>query len=227
MKSLAKVKGFLVIGEKNIFRELSEIVSIALKTNAILRETMQANYDKEALSKYMEAVRELEKESDKVAFKIGEDVTGGAVSPNIIDNLLECVAKADDIVDLYYYISREIDRMSRMGSFDFEAHQDATWTEAYETIFDLADESLQRLEKMLSTSDEAEISSLRTEVEELEEQGDEVKDLGFDRLYSLAPKMSYLQFYHYSEVLHKCDDILDSCEDVSQLIVTIVASILK
>ena len=39
--------------------------------------------------------------------------------------------------------------------------------------------------------------------------------------------MHFLHFYHYSEMLHKSDDILDTCEDFSDIIVSIVTSILK
>ena len=68
---------------------------------------------------------------------------------------------------------------------------------------------------------------LRKEIETLEEQGDDVKDMGFDRLYRITPTLQYLQFSHYSELLHKCDDVLDTCEDFSDLIVSIVTSITK
>jgi uncharacterized protein Yka (UPF0111/DUF47 family) len=224
---LKAFKGILVIGEKNIFKELSEIISISLETNALVKEMLNVNYDEQVLSTHMESVRGLEKKSDKVAFRIGEEVTGGAISPNIIDNLLECIQTADDIIDTYYYISRELNRMSETHSIDFKAHQEAGWASIYENLFNLAETSLRKLKKMLSLSDEAEIASLRKQIEAIEEQGDEVKDQGFDKLYRAAPKLPYLQFYHYSEVLHKSDDILDSCEDASQLIVSIVTSILK
>jgi len=67
----------------------------------------------------------------------------------------------------------------------------------------------------------------RKEIEALEEQGDDIKDAGLDKLYSMASGMHFLQFYHYSEMLHKSDDILDTCEDFSDVIVSIVTSILK
>ena len=68
---------------------------------------------------------------------------------------------------------------------------------------------------------------MRKEIESIEEQGDDIKDQGFDRLYSITPKLHYLEFHHYQELLHKCDDILDSCEDFSDLIVSVVTAILK
>jgi uncharacterized protein Yka (UPF0111/DUF47 family) len=51
--------------------------------------------------------------------------------------------------------------------------------------------------------------------------------VGFDKLYTKASRLHFLQFYHYSELLHKSDDVLDGCEDLSDLIVSIVTSILK
>jgi uncharacterized protein len=227
MKSFPKSKGLLVIGEENIFKELSEIVSIALETNAIVKNMLKANYQNQILSGQLEEVRELERKSDKIAFKIGEDVTGGAISPNVIDNLLECIQTADNIVDLHYYISRELKRVSGTSSIDLETYHKALWEPVYQKLLDLADISLQNLQKMLCASRESEFSKFLREIEALEEEGDEVKDQGFDKLYNISSKIPYLQFYHYSELLHKCDDILDSCQDTSQLIVTIVASVLK
>jgi uncharacterized protein Yka (UPF0111/DUF47 family) len=227
LKSFKKIEKALAIGEKEIFNSVSKIISIAAKTNTILKEMLNEDYGELALAKEMEAVKALEKESDKIAFEISEDVTSGAISPNLIDNLLDCVSSADDIVDLYYYISREMNRMSKTHSLDLKAHQEAVWRTIYGNMFSLAGESLKKLQEMLSESSELETTRLRREIEDLEEHGDEVKDDGFDKLYSMSPKITYLQFYHYSELLHKCDDILDTCEDLSQLVVSIVTSILK
>ena len=77
----------------------------------------------------------------------------------------------------------------------------------------------------LLASDMSEILQLRREIEELEGQGDEIKDKGFDVLYHEAPHIHYLQFYHYSELLHKFDDILDGCEDLSDLVLSVITSI--
>ncbi len=224
---MKNLKGILVLGERNIFGELAQIVAIAAEANTIMKIMFKTGYNDQALTENMHAVKALEKKSDEVAFKLGEDITGGAVSPNIIDNLIECVQVADDIVDIYYYLSRELCRMSKANPTDFTVHQEAEWVAIYENMFALADKSLSKLQQALSTSSVPEILQLRKEIEALEEQGDDIKDAGFDKLYSVAPKMHFLQFYHYSELLHKCDDILDSCEDLSDLIVSVVTSILK
>jgi uncharacterized protein Yka (UPF0111/DUF47 family) len=219
-------KGILVVGEKNIFNQLTQIVAIATEANALVYTMFKSDYKEKKLNEIMHAVQLLEKKSDEIAFKISEDITSGAISPNIIDNLLECVQTADDIVDLYYYLSRELNRMAKayVAGYDLE-HAD--WDSVYENILDLAEKSLSKLKQALSSSNMAEILALRKDIEDLEEQADDIKDQGFDRLYSIAPNLHYLQFSHYQELLHKCDDVLDSCEDFSDLIVSVITSILK
>jgi uncharacterized protein Yka (UPF0111/DUF47 family) len=223
---LKNFKGILVVGERNVFSQLAQIITIATEANALVYTMFKSDYKEQKLNEIMHSVQLLEKKSDEIAFKISEDITSGAISPNIIDNLLECVQTADDIVDLYYYLSRELNRMAKayVAGYNLE-HAD--WDSVYENMLDLAEKSLFKLKQALASSNMAEILALRKEIEDLEEQGDEIKDQGFDRLYSIAPKLHYLQFSHYQELLHKCDDLLDSCEDFSDLIVSVVTSILK
>ena len=223
---MKSIKGIFVVGEKNIFADLAQIVDVAQEVNKLVAGMFRMNSEQNQLTQAIHAVQLLEKKSDEIAFKTSEEVTAGAISPNVIDSLLESVQVADDIVDTYYYISRELGRMARAYASGFEMHH-ADWDSVYETMLALAEKSLSKLKQALSSSNTAEILELRKEIESLEEQGDDVKDLGFDRLYSITPKLHYLEFYHYQELLHKSDDILDSCEDLSDLLVDVVTSIIK
>ena len=216
MLGLKSLKGIWVVGEKNIFSQFTQIFTIAVETNSIVSSMFKTGYKEKELTQSLHAVQTLEKKSDEIAFKISEDITSGAISPNIIDNLLECVQTADDIVDTYYYISRELDRMARAYSAGFQEHH-ADWDSVYENMLALAEKSLLKVKQALSSANIAEILGIRKEIEDIEEQGDDIKDQGFDRLYSIAPQLHFLEFYHYQELLHKCDDVLDSCELSSQL----------
>ncbi|MGD6933016.1 MAG: DUF47 family protein [Candidatus Bathyarchaeia archaeon] len=220
-------KNILVVGEKNIFGEIAQIISIAEETNKILYEMLGECQNEKTLDLDMQKVRMLEKQSDDIAFKVNEDITTGAVSPNILDHLLECVSVADDIVDGYYYQSRQICRMCKAKFPYSDAPQEAEWMALFRTMLDLAGQALAKVKTTLSMSDLSDILRLRKEIEALEQQGDDIKDKGFDWLYHEAPRMHYLQFYHYSELLHKFDDILDGCEDLSDLILSVITSILK
>ncbi len=226
VRRLKSIKGIFVVGEKNIFGELVQIISVAQDSNNLTSKMFKLDYRQKELTQVLHEVKALEKKSDEIAFKITEDITSGAISPNVIDSLLECVQLADDIVDTYYYICREIDRMAIAYQSGFEVHH-TNWDSVYGNMLALAKESLLKLKQALTTPNISEILELRKEIEALEEEGDEIKDLGYDRLYIVAPKLHFLEFYHFQELLHKCDDILDYGEDLSDLIVSVVTSILK
>jgi len=211
---LKNFKGILVVGERNIFGELSQIISIAAQANTIIKAMFNDCCNSQTLIENMHNVRALERKSDEIAFKLSENITAGAVSPNLIDNLIESTHLADNIVDIIFYLSRELSRMAKTNTTNFASNQETEWAEGYTQILTIADRTLAKLHQMLSTGNVPEIMQLRKEIEALEEQGDDIKDAGFDKLYSMASKMHFLQFFHYSEMLHKSDDILDTCEDL-------------
>jgi hypothetical protein len=225
--ALKNFKGILVLGERNIFSELSQVISVAAQANTILKSMFNDSADKQALTEKMHVVRDLEKKSDEIAFRLSEDITAGAISPNLIDNLIESTHLADNIVDTIFYLSRELSRIAKANTSDALVHKEAEWAEVYTQMLSLGDQTLSKLQQMLSANNVPKILQLRKEIETLEEQGDDIKDAGFDKLYSVASGLHFLQFYHFSEMLHKTDDILDGCEDLSDVIVSIVTSILK
>jgi uncharacterized protein Yka (UPF0111/DUF47 family) len=124
---LKNFKGILVLGERNIFSQLSQIISIGAQANVILKVMYQNNSNRQMLTESMHAVRTLEKKSDDIAFMLNEEITSGAVSPNIIDELIECVHLADNIVDLFFYLSRELSRMAKADAKNFTMSQETEW----------------------------------------------------------------------------------------------------
>jgi hypothetical protein len=68
---LKNIKRVFVVGEKNIFRELSEILRLASEANPIMTRMLLERYEGEHLAEAMRSVRALEKKSDEVAFKVG------------------------------------------------------------------------------------------------------------------------------------------------------------
>ncbi len=217
----------LVLGERNIFAELSQMIDIAAEANIKLLSMLDNCKDQECLDAGLAEIKLLENKSDSVAFQASEDITSGAISPSILESLLESVQVADDIVDTYYYQIRELSRMYHAKFPYSESPEAEAWTAIFKSMLDLADKALVKVKAILANSDLNGIMQLRKEIEALEHQGDEIKDRGFDRLYHEAPDIHYLQFYHYSEMLHKFDDILDGCEDLSDLILSVINSILK
>lgn len=210
------------MGEEKTFSEIVEIVEIAQKSNSLISRLFEGN---RILLETNEDIRTLEKQADRLSFRVKEDIVNGAVNPNILDDLLECVELADGMVDSYYFVSREIKRMecAKFGD-DFDGklpELDSTFSK----MLDLIGQALSLLARILRATKNSEFSELRSDIQLLEEEGDNIKDSGFDNLYAAAPSIHYLQFSHASELLHKFDDILDSCEDIADLVVEITTSV--
>jgi uncharacterized protein Yka (UPF0111/DUF47 family) len=216
---------FLVIGERKIFGEIGAIVKIANDANEIMMRMLK-EFNLETLTVENRDMSALEKQADVVAFGVRRDITDGAVNPTVLDNLLTCVDIADSMVDDYHYLARELTRMARV-ELDESRNRMPSLDSAVLSMLSLGTPSFAKVRALLDEKDMDAVTRERQEIERLEEQGDEIKDNAFDELYRLAPRMDYLTFIHYSEVLHKVDDILDACEDMSDMVVSIIASISK
>ncbi|HMK84170.1 MAG TPA: DUF47 family protein [Candidatus Bathyarchaeia archaeon] len=220
----SRFKELLVIGEGTIFREMTEMIAIARKANAIMIETL-TQADRSDLALNVEQIKLFEKRSDELAFKLKAHIMNGAVSPTVIDNMLSCVEIADSVIDHYYIASREL---WRMANVEFDTEDDERNVEldsALVIMLENASYAISILEKLLAATNMVETMKRRREIERVEEETDNIKDRAFDKLYAFAPKMHYLRFTHYSELLHNFDDIVDGCEDLSDLFVSVISSI--
>ncbi len=216
----------MVIGERKVFGEVAEIIDTARRANNVIT-SMFLNPTGDSIQEKNEEIRLLEKKSDELSFRIKNNITNGAISSNIIDNLLECVEMADSVMDDFYYMSREMNRF-RMVKFQREKMPEvSSFNQMILSMLKLAENAMDLLYGMLTTGDIAEMNRARIKIEGLEEEGDNIKDSAFDRLYGLATEMHFLEFNHISDMVHKADDILDGCEDVSDLVLAIATSISK
>lgn len=217
--------GFLVVGERKIFGEIGEILKIANDANKIMVRMLK-EFNIEVLTVENQNIGRLEKEADEVQFRIRRDVIDGAVNPTALDNLLTCIDLADGIVDDYRYLARELNRVAHVEP-DESRNRIPSLDSALLNMFGLATGSFVKVQELLAENNPDAVGRVRREIEYIEEQGDEIKDNGFDELYRLAPRVHYLTFAHYTEMIHKADDILDACEDMSDLVVTIITSMSK
>ena len=87
------------------------MIELGRRANAVMIEMLSSSSSLTALN---EDIRLLEKQADQLSFAIRSGITGGAVNPNVLDNLLECVDLADSIVDDYFWVSRELLRISKV-----------------------------------------------------------------------------------------------------------------
>ncbi|MEM3781358.1 MAG: DUF47 family protein [Candidatus Micrarchaeaceae archaeon] len=205
------LKEFFQGGEEGVLRRYNTIIDLAIKAN---REVVLVQRTKD-LSK----VRAIEKNSDEIVFTISNMVTTGGVAPNLIDDLLQLADLEDSIIDSIYNLARELTRYSIK-----ESRARSELEAAFSKMNGFANQALALLHKMQESDSIGEIKAIRHSIERIEEAGDEIKDSLFDFAYS--SKISFKTFYHIFEIAHLLDDVLDNCEDSSDMYLTILTSIL-
>jgi uncharacterized protein Yka (UPF0111/DUF47 family) len=210
---------FLVAGEQGIFERLKALADMARRETPLATKLFQ-----ERLSdvNMLEGMRALEKQSDELTFKLSEDIMNGAINPAVLRDLLHVTDLMDTVFDDYYFLAREVNRtvVSKI-----ELPMLGKMTKTFVAQVNLADKQLEALGKLLEANSMDEVKSHRHEIERLEEEGDELKDSGFDVMYENRKLFDYFSFQHYTEVLRKLDDIQDGVEDMSDLILAIANTI--
>ncbi|WP_337860537.1 DUF47 family protein [Ferroplasma sp.] len=218
------LKKLLVVGEKNLLSRLSEypVMGIESSSNLILM-LKAAPAD---LEKYNELIRTAEKEGDEMDIDFRHEVTSGAISSSLMDNMLSLIEKCDDILDKTYFTSREINRFNvKYSMTDSEkAVRDHSYLE-FISILNANKNALEYVHKILNENDLSKMRADRRNIEAIEEQVDEIKDNVIDYTYQNSTKMSYLVFEHLNTLAHKLDDLLDDCEDISDLVFTIMLAV--
>lgn len=219
-EKLRKLKvRFLVAGEKGIFERLKGLADKAREETPFAIRLFK---DRLAEPGVLEAMKTHEKQADLLTFNLSEDIMGGAINPSVLRDLLHLTDLMDGVFDDYYFIAREVNRTVISG---IELPMLDKMTDTYVAMVNLADKELETLGKLLEAASMDEVRSLRTEIEKLEEQGDELKDSGFDSMYENRRLFDYFSFQHFTEVLRKLDHIQDQVEDMSDLILAIANTI--
>jgi uncharacterized protein Yka (UPF0111/DUF47 family) len=201
---------------------MASIVDLGIRANSVAAKMLEANSADE-INRLNQELVDLEKKSDEMAFSISEALSVGAISSNVLGKLLEAVDMCDSILDNFHRIGREIRRSFRPGV-------DCSHSEffpQFSELLSLQQKALRLLKDLLCSGDIVRMQEIRLEIEKLEEEGDDIKDMAFDKLYSLAHSMHFLTFIHISEILHMLDDVLDGCEDISDVALAVAHSISK
>ncbi|MGC8514571.1 MAG: DUF47 family protein [Thermoplasmata archaeon] len=225
MPSKGFLRRLLVLGERQALQDLKVYTELGQKATAILSsQLLQSSTEQEgSVSK----IRAIEKQGDTLTMSLKSDITQGAVNSTLLGHLLNLVETCDDILDKTLYLSREIFRMSHFLHVnpDFAGYvKDEAYTR-FSKMLEYNKKALSSLQNMLDSNDLEQLKSERKSIESLEEVVDDIKDDLIDRVYVEAKTLHYLVFTHIMNTVHRIDDLLDDCEDASDLVMTISNSV--
>jgi len=219
------LKRIMVVGEKHVLGEMTGYMDMALEATGLLYEMLDTNQKR--MLEINERIRVLERKADDYGMQLTHEITSGAISSNLMDNLLKLTDKCDDILDKTHYLSREIKRMN----IDYKrTNGTAVIASSYKTFRIMIEKSRDAIKSVSAMFTDANMDSLREErkrIEVLEESVDELKDNLIDEIYRHAEEMHFLVYDHLMSLVHKIDDMVDDCEDISDLLLNIILSVSK
>ncbi len=225
MPSRGFLRRLLVLGERQALQDLRAYTDLAQKATDILSSQLlqPSTEQEESVGK----IRAIEKQGDDLTMSLKSDITQGAINSTLLGHLLNLVETCDDILDKTLYLSREVYRMSHFLHLNPELAgyvKDEAYTK-FLRMLDYNKKALTNLQNMLSANDLEHLKSERKAIESLEEVVDDIKDDLIDQVYVDAKGLHYLVFTHVMNTVHRIDDLLDDCEDASDLVMTISNSV--
>ena len=226
MVNYSFLKRLMVVGERQVLQKMTYYAELIESSSNYIMEMISG--ENENLETLAENVYEKEKEGDSLTFNLKNIITSGAIGSNLMDNFLELAETFDDILDKSYWVSREVVRARNSPLFKDE--REKFIRNVYSNFIDIINSNVSAsklIKQILEANNLEEIRTKREEIERLEQDVDEMKDGIIDLLYKKSDSISYLAFNHLNSMVHILDDMLDGCEDVSDIVLTIVQSVSK
>jgi len=220
-----KFFNFINPTEKVIFKRINEYSNyIITSTNDLMKMLDCSNLE---ISQFKETIRKNEMDGDHLTFELKNEITNGAITPNLMDSFNLLIDKCDDILDRLYYMSREI---LRYQDFLLTSGQDVKekTCQYYSKLRNMLIYNLdaqKSIMEMLEQNTIEKMVSLWSRVSGLEEEVDDLKDELLDSLYKEANKLHYLTFLHLAEITHKIDDLLDTSQDIADILINVAITV--
>ncbi|MGC8565146.1 MAG: DUF47 family protein [Thermoplasmata archaeon] len=220
-------KSMFIIGERKVFESLTGYIGLEKDASKVTSEMFLCNG--ENFTNLKEKVKNYEKEGDNITFDLKSNILEGAISPTFLDTFLNLIEKFDNILDLLYFISREIARFHLFLQKDRNGSEKVicNFYKKFVEIINVHLKALDAIDLMLNANSEEEIIKSWSEIINYEEGIDDIKDNLLDTVYSESGSLHYLVFIHLVEIIHKLDDLLDTDRDISELILNVVYTVSK
>jgi predicted phosphate transport protein (TIGR00153 family) len=218
------LKKIMVIGERQSLLNMEKYLSLAIENSNILISMFEKPENN--IIEMCKTISTNEKAADEITLLLKRDITSGAIGSSLMDNFLTLIEKFDDIIDKTYWISREMLRAKDSFIANvFHMEPIRGFYENFQKILQLNIQAVGNVNQMLEISDIEQVKTVRNKIQSLEEEVDEIKDGIIDRLYKTSESITYLTFNHINSIVHTLDDLLDNCEDISDLVLNTMLSV--
>ncbi len=222
-----RVKGFFVPGEKDAFRRIQELAGLAEEALQLMVKILaRPSNGLKDIENYTERINVLEKDGDTITQSFEEMLGRGSLTASLDYDFGRLADNVDSILDRAHGLSRQIRRVTRRPlreakEFDSDIRKEQI------SLIEISLAQLRLFRRLLDVagSNRDEAIDLAHKIEDLEEQGDDVKDSMLDEIYGSWEKLDFASFHNYLETTIEADDILDLCEDASDLVMAITKAL--
>lgn len=230
-----RVKGFFVPGEKDAFLKIQELAGLGEESLELLVKILSSSGNGTSNGSHnglhdieicTERINLLEKMGDKITQSFEEMLGRGSITASIEYDFGRLADNVDSVLDRAHALSRQLRRVTRRPlreakEFDTKNRKEMTH------LIEIGLTQLRAFRRLLTVAgtNRTEAIELAREIEQLEEEGDDVKDAMLDELYGSWEKLDYASFHNYLEITIEADDILDLCEDASDLVIAVMKAL--
>lgn len=224
---IRRVRGFFLPGEKEAFARISELARLGEESLDLLTKILSGTHNGLAdVESYTAKISALEKEGDRITQSIEERLGRGSISASLTNDFERLVDSVDSILDRAHSLSRQLRRVTKRPLRQAKEF-DALIRKEQVRLIEIGRQQLHTLRQLLEVagSDRVKALEMAREIEKLEEQGDDVKDAMLDEIYGSWEKLDYASFHNYIQTTIEADDILDLCEDASDLVIAVTKAL--
>ncbi len=221
------MKRFFQPGEKEAFSRIGELARLGEEALELLIKILSGTRNGLAdVESYTNKISILEKEGDTITQSLEERLGRGTISASLSNDFGRLVDSVDSVLDRAHSLSRQLRRVTKRPlrearEFDAAIRKDQV------RLIEIGRTQLQILRNLLDVagSDRMKALDMAREIERLEEHGDDVKDGMLDEIYGSWEKLDYASFHNYIQTTIEADDILDLCEDASDLVIAVMKAL--
>lgn len=224
---IRRVRDFFRPGEKDAFLRVQELAGLCEESLELLVKILSGTRNGLAdVETCTNRISTLEKDGDKITQSFEEMLGKGSVSASLANDFERLIDNVDSILDRAHALSRQLRRVTKKPlreakEFDSRIRKDQI------RLVEIGLSQLRAFRNLLNLagSDRTKAIELARKIEELEEQGDDVKDAMLDEIYGSWEKLDYASFHNYLETTIEADDILDLCEDASDRVMAVMKAL--
>lgn len=178
-------------------------------------------HDKASALQEVKTIGDMETQADAMHIKAVETVSGGSFFGGIREDILELLETIDNIADAAKDSSRIFSQRDiPFETIDYLFKRDVA--SFIKTLLDTADDLKIAIQALAQRNAKAKIVELATKVERKEEEADEIRVSILDNLLRNEIKADPLDIILLKQFLEVADDVADSSEDASDVLLVLV-----